>query len=174
MHAFSLTPLSLDHCSALLDFEIRNKAWFEQHIPPRPARFFDLPGLTRATRQSIDLQGHQTHLMFVVENESKQIIARANIHDIQDEYAEIGYRVCEKEIGKGIATNAVMALLEICRSELTVDYVLAKTTPQNIASQKVLERTGFLYTGKEKNSTTLNHRYHDLLHFQFPLCRTSR
>ncbi|PKF49235.1 GNAT family N-acetyltransferase [Enterovibrio nigricans] len=169
MSSFSLTPLSLDHCPALLDFEIRNKAWFEQHIPARPAHFFDLPGLTRATRQSLDSQSPHTHLMFVVENAQKQIIARANINEVFDDHAVIGYRVCERETGKGIATKAVTALLDVCRHELTVDHVIAKTTSQNIGSQKVLRRAGFICIGKEKNGTLLHHRYFDLLTYQFRL-----
>ncbi|KXF82384.1 GNAT family N-acetyltransferase [Enterovibrio coralii] len=162
-------PLSLEHCEALLNFEIKNRAWFERYIAPRPPHFFDLHGLTRATHTALELQSNLTHRLFVMVDEQQRIVGRANINEIRDDHAVIGYRVCEQAVGKGIATKAVQALIAVCKDELDVDYMLAKTTPHNIGSQKVLAKTGFRYIGRERNAAKIQGRFNDLWLYQFDL-----
>ncbi|MBE1275575.1 GNAT family N-acetyltransferase [Enterovibrio baiacu] len=166
MHPVTLSPLSMDDCDALLDFECRNKGWFEQHIPPRPSRYFDRVGLTAATQKLVQTQGDESHLMYVV-YQGTEIVARANIHTIRPDFVEIGYRVCQSHIGKGIATQAVAALLTICRRQLATPYVLAKVTTENHASHVVLKKTGFTLTRKEKNGTVVKGKHLSLCHYEY-------
>jgi RimJ/RimL family protein N-acetyltransferase len=60
---------------------------------------------------------------------------------------EIGYGVAASRGGRGFATAAVTALLPILQAS-AVCVVTAETSIDNIASQRVLERNGFIRTGE--------------------------
>ena len=64
-----------------------------------------------------------------------------------DGSVEIGYGVNESEWGRGLGTEAVGALVDHALSREDIARVLAHTTPDNIASQRVLENTGFSRIG---------------------------
>lgn len=59
---------------------------------------------------------------------------------------EIGYGVAPSEMGRGVATQAVAALL-LRAGEQGLRTILAETSGDNPASQRVLERNGFIRTG---------------------------
>lgn len=64
-----------------------------------------------------------------------------------DGRVEIGYGLLPEYQGQGYATEAVIATVEWALSQLSVTAVEAETDPNNIASQKVLKKAGFLPTG---------------------------
>ena len=61
---------------------------------------------------------------------------------------EIGYGVAEDWRGCGYATEAVAALVDWALKQSGVMRVTAETGPSNIASRRVLEKAGFVRTGK--------------------------
>ncbi len=66
--------------------------------------------------------------------------------------AEIGYTLASAHWGNGYATEAVAALLEWLFTEVGVTRVEGKLHPDNVASARVLERTGFLHEGRTRLS----------------------
>ena len=60
---------------------------------------------------------------------------------------EIGYGILEEHQGQGYATEAVGAAVIWALSQPDVTRVEAETEPDNRASQRVLEKCGFLPTG---------------------------
>jgi len=67
-----------------------------------------------------------------------------NIVDIDEsqKIGNLGYRVGQAHTGKSIATKALKLLLETVNDK-DIKQIKAKTTTNNIASQKVLEKNGF-------------------------------
>jgi RimJ/RimL family protein N-acetyltransferase len=61
----------------------------------------------------------------------------------------IGYGLVEAERGQGYATEAVRALIELCRAHADVTVVEADTNHDNSASQRVLAKSGFHYLRKD-------------------------
>ncbi len=61
---------------------------------------------------------------------------------------EIGYGIAEDHQGCGYATEAVSALVDWALNQPGVSCVTAETEASNIASQRVLEKSGFIPTGK--------------------------
>ena len=55
----------------------------------------------------------------------------------------IGYGLVPHSWGNGYATEAVFALIEVCRAHPDVRTLAADTTHSNVASQRVLVKTGF-------------------------------
>ena len=62
--------------------------------------------------------------------------------------AEIGYGIAEDHQGCGYATEAVSALVDWALGLPGVSCVTAETEADNIASQSVLKKSGFIPTGK--------------------------
>lgn len=56
---------------------------------------------------------------------------------------EIGYRVAKSARGRGIASAAVVQLLQLAASTGEVHQVVAHILPDNVASSKVVARLGF-------------------------------
>lgn len=59
----------------------------------------------------------------------------------------MGYWIAEDETGKGLATSAVKAALTFAFGQLELHRVQAETLTNNIASQRVLGKTGFTQYG---------------------------
>ncbi len=67
---------------------------------------------------------------------------------------EIGYGILEKYQGKGYATEAVKAISNWAFQEPKVTAIEAEIDDKNIASKKVLEKCGFVFTGKNGKEGT--------------------
>lgn len=61
--------------------------------------------------------------------------------------AEIGYGLLPEYWGKGYATEAVGAAVEWASGQPGVKRIEAETEPDNVASQRVLEKVGFRPNG---------------------------
>ena len=66
----------------------------------------------------------------------------------EDGIAEIGYGIAEDYRGHGYATEAVSALADWALNQPGVSCVTAETEESNIASQRVLIKSGFIPTGE--------------------------
>ena len=66
----------------------------------------------------------------------------------EEETAEIGYGIAENYQGCGYATEAVSALVDWALNQPGVSCVTAETEQSNIASQRVLKKSGFIPTGE--------------------------
>lgn len=87
----------------------------------------------------------------VVEKSSGNVIGWAGLKFIDEkvnghkDFYELGYRLMKKHWGKGYATEASKAIVEFGFEELEAEDIYAMTDPKNLASKKVLEKTGFKY-----------------------------
>ncbi|MCR4663097.1 MAG: GNAT family N-acetyltransferase [Endomicrobiaceae bacterium] len=68
---------------------------------------------------------------------------------------EIGYGITEKYQDHGYATEAVKAILKWAFQEPKVSSIEAEIDEKNIASKKVLEKCGFVFTGTKGNEGLL-------------------
>ena len=60
---------------------------------------------------------------------------------------EIGYGIKKQYEGQGYMTEAVTAMARWASEQIGVNYIEAETDPDNKASQRVLEKTGFHLNG---------------------------
>ncbi|WP_042375292.1 GNAT family N-acetyltransferase [Streptacidiphilus neutrinimicus] len=66
----------------------------------------------------------------------------------RDGSCEIGYDLVPPARGRGLATEAARLVTAFALTQPGVDYVVAHTEPDNVASQAVLERAGFARDGE--------------------------
>ena len=60
------------------------------------------------------------------------------------EFFEIGYGISKKYWNLGIASNAINLFLKILKENKSLNIFMAETDKDNIASQKVLRKNGFV------------------------------
>ena len=153
MH-FSLIDLS--DAEALLEFERRNRDWFDRFIPPREAEFYSLSGVKQHIRELLlDYHCHEMLPMLIKDN--GQIVGRLNVIEIDynQSLAQIGYRVGHDHINKGVAHWAVSKIIDQL-SDMGIVQVVAHASPDNPASCRVLEKNGFIVMELVENFAHLN------------------
>jgi len=125
-------------------FEIENRDFFEEMVPSRGDDYYK-PDVFKLRHDALlKEQRKGTSIFYVIKDENNSILGRINLVDIdkQSQIGFLGYRVGYKHTGKGIAKKALQLLLEKI-DKLEIKEIKAKTTTNNIASQKVLEKNGF-------------------------------
>ncbi len=103
--------------------------------------------------------------MYVIKNNENEVVGRINMFlskDNEEIIGDLGYRIGKNYSGLGIATEAVRLILE---ENIKVDKILAGTAKENLASQKVLKRNGFVFESEIKNYIEINGRMINSLNY---------
>jgi len=141
-----LRQLQADHGPAVLAFELANRAYFARSISDRGDDFFDQ--FTDRFSASLALQAGGTDAYYVLLSEDGSVLGRFNLYfDRGDDTADLGYRMAEHAAGAGVATATVA---EMCRLAVTrhgLRTLRAGTSLDNVASQRVLVKNGFVPIG---------------------------
>jgi len=141
----SLEKLRIEDSKALFEFELNNKTYFEKTVPPRGDEYYHFEVFLSRLYSLIDEQNRGISNFYLIKDIHHSILGRMNLVDIEKSQAigHLGYRVGQLYAGKGIASRALELLLEKTSEEGIVKQIKAKTTTNNIASQRVLEKNGF-------------------------------
>lgn len=140
-----LKRLHAGHAPAVLAFELANRAYFAASITDRGDDYFE-----RFTERYDALLAEQEAgicAFHVLVAEDGSVLGRFNLVDIEDHGAELGYRVAQQVAGRGVATATVLALCRLAADRYGLRTLRAATAHQNVASQKVLTKAGFVPVG---------------------------
>lgn len=66
--------------------------------------------------------------------------------------AEIGFELLPEWQGKGLVSEAVKEVIEYCFSNSSLEILWGATSPENLASIRVLEKFGFVYDAEKKEN----------------------
>ena len=80
--------------------------------------------------------------------------------------AEIGYWIAKPFWGKGYATEATKKIIEFAFENLGLHKVYAKCYRENIASAKVIEKSGLVKVGILTEHALKNGKFHDCILFE--------
>jgi RimJ/RimL family protein N-acetyltransferase len=72
---------------------------------------------------------------------------------------EFGYTLARSHWGQGLATEAAAACLRYAFEQLRLPELLARVDSRNVASQRVLEKIGFVYQREEQDADGIDFRY---------------
>ena len=140
-----LQPLRADHAAAVLAFERDNRAWFARSISDRGEEYFER--FSDEHQSMLDEQEAGVCAFYLLVDDDGAVLGRFNLYNLADGSAELGYRVAEEAAGRGVATTTVRELCGLAASRHGLRILKAGTSDQNVASQKVLAKTGFVRTG---------------------------
>jgi ribosomal-protein-alanine N-acetyltransferase len=140
-----LQRLRADHAPAVLAFELENRAYFATYISDRGDEFFD--HFTEDFSERLAEQEAGACVFHVLVADDGTILGRFNLFDLRDGAANLGYRVAQHVAGRGVATGAVQDLCQLAVAEYGLHTLRAATNHDNVASQKVLAKAGFVPVG---------------------------
>jgi ribosomal-protein-alanine N-acetyltransferase len=140
-----LQRLRADHAPAVLAFELANRAYFTTFISDRGDEYF--AQFTKWHNALLAEQEAGTCACYVLVGEDGSVLGRFNLYDIGDGTAVLGYRVAQQVAGRGVATANVRELCELAAAEYGLHTLKAAVGRENIASQKVLIKAGFVPLG---------------------------
>lgn len=97
----------------------------------------------------------------VVEKESNQLIGSCGMAYQVDGGLpiEFGYTLARPFWGRGLATEAAAAALRYIFEKIDVPEIAASVDSRNVASQRVLEKIGFVYQRTEQLEEGVDFRY---------------
>ena len=140
-----LQRLRADHAPAVLAFERANRAWFAASVSDRGDDYFqhfdEGFGVLLAERDA----GHGA--FYVLVDDDGSVLGRFNLELAEDGTATLGYRIARRVAGRGVDTSTVREVCALASSQYGVRLVRAATSHQNLASQRVLVKAGFVPGG---------------------------
>lgn len=124
------------------------------HRDPDVMRYIGPPRTRKAVRERIE-KIRQSYVDFpgrgiwmACEQSNDNPIGWGCLKDLDGtELIEIGYRLAKDAWGKGYATEIARALVEYGFNGYGLEKIVGVTTPDNIGSQKVLEKAGLVRNG---------------------------
>jgi len=140
-----LQRLRADHASAVLAFELANRAYFATFISDRGDDFFD--HFTERYNALLAEQEAGNCAFHVLVGEDGAVLGRFNLVDFEEGTAELGYRVAQQVAGRGVATATVRELCRLAAAQYGLRTLRAASSYDNVASQKVLTKAGFVPAG---------------------------
>ena len=133
------------HGPAILAFELENRDYFAESINDRGDEYFDQ--FTERHNEQLAEQEAGTGASYVLVDEDGSVLGRFNLYRLQDGTADLGYRVAQRVAGRGVATAAVRELCHLAVSRYGLRTLKGATSNQNVASQRVLIKAGFVPAG---------------------------
>jgi ribosomal-protein-alanine N-acetyltransferase len=164
-----LRPPSLADAPALLAFERENRAWFERWVHPREPGYYALEAVEAAIARAEEDRRADTGYQYLALGADGRIVGRVNLRGVRRPHyrsAELGYRIGEREAGRGFAGAAVGLCLREAFGALGLWRLEATARPHNLASIRVLERNGFRAWGRSARCVEFAGDWFDLIHFE--------
>lgn len=162
----SISRLQESDAEELYKFETDNRAFFEQMVPSRGEEYYQFETFKVRHRELLNEQDNTGSTFYLIRDEWGNIVGRINLVAIDEanRMAEVGFRVGENDIGKGVASNALKQLLE---TEKGFQTIKGKTTSNNIASQKTMEKNGFEKVGTGAQAFEFNGEKRTFVHYRW-------
>jgi [ribosomal protein S5]-alanine N-acetyltransferase len=140
-----LQRLRADHASAVLAFEQENRNYFASFISDRGEEFFD--HFDDSFNELLAEQEAGGCIFHVLVDENGKVLGRFNLFDLDGGTAVLGYRIARQVAGRGVATTTVQELCHRAAEQYGLRVLRAATSFENVASQKVLIKAGFVRDG---------------------------
>jgi [ribosomal protein S5]-alanine N-acetyltransferase len=141
-----LQRLVAGHAPAVLAFELANRTYFAASISDRGDDFYE--HFTERHNAMLAEQEAGLCAYYVLVADDGSVLGRFNLYGLtEDGTAEVGYRVARHAAGRGVATAAVGELCRLAAARHGLRTLKAATTHENVASQKVLAKAGFVPVG---------------------------
>lgn len=167
-HALQLMVVMPAVADELLEFELRNRAFFEARINARPAEFYSRAGVDSAIQAAMHQARQDQAYQYLIRVDG-DLVGRVNFSQVRRQHfhsASLGYRIGECFNGKGYAKQAVKLALQKAFETHELQRIEACARPENQASIHVLLANGFTQFGHSKRSFELHGQWFDTVHFE--------
>jgi len=153
----------------LADLVTRNREFLAPWEPVRPEAYFTLDGQAEVIADSLERYAEGTQVPRVILDESEAVVGRINLNNVVRgafQSASVGYWLAQEAGGRGLATAAVADMVTVGFQLEGLHRLEAGTIPENVRSQAVLSRNGFVQFGYAPRYLSIAGRWQDHLLFQ--------
>ena len=116
----------------------------------------------------ISIKNKTSYTFFIFHKKSKTFMGGINLTNIKNELYKsitIGYWMGINFTGKGYMQDSIKNICEFCFNNLSLNRIEAACLPKNIASKKVLIKSGFVIEGYAKKYLEINGKFEDHILF---------
>jgi ribosomal-protein-alanine N-acetyltransferase len=158
-----IRPLEPDDAEELAAVYRTNREFLRPFEPTRPEEFFT----AEFQRERIERAG-EDHWRWAIEDEGRiaGIITLADVIRESLQLANVGYFVARTFNGRGLATRAVADVVRFAFGDAGLHRLEAGTLPDNHASQRVLEKNGFVRYGLARGLLKIDGVWRDHVLFE--------
>jgi [ribosomal protein S5]-alanine N-acetyltransferase len=143
-----------------------NRDFLAPWEPARAEVHFTEPGQRLAIQAVLAEHAQGRSLPLVIVDEAAQVVGRINLNNIvrgASQSASLGYWLDQASGGRGLATAAVRDITRLAFAELGLHRIQADTLVDNVPSQRVLARTGFVRMGLAPSYLKIAGRWQDCI-----------
>jgi ribosomal-protein-alanine N-acetyltransferase len=160
--------IGIDDAPKLAQLVERNREFLAPWEPIRPEEYFTTDGQRSAIAEALR-QFEQGLVVPHVILEDGAIVGRVTLSNIVRgpfQSCNLGYWVSADCNGRGFATAAVQEIIGAAFNELRLHRIEAGTLLNNVASQRVLEKNGFVRFGVAPKYLNIAGRWQDHAMYQ--------
>lgn len=161
--------LSVEDAAALTALVQSNRDFLAPWEPDRGEDYFTQAEQLRLIEAALAAHAAGTTHPRVVLDEGGAVVGRINLNNIVRgpfQSASVGYWLSQSVRGRGLMARAVEEIVQIAFTELGLHRLEAGTIPENLRSQAVLQRAGFVRFGYAPSYLQIAGRYRDHILFQ--------
>jgi ribosomal-protein-alanine N-acetyltransferase len=161
--------LSLDDAPVLADVLRRNRTFLAPYEPYRAESYYTAEGQAEVVREALAQHERGASVPHAILDDTGAVVGRITLNTIVRgpfQSCSVGYWLSEDRTGRGLATQAVDEIVSLAFDTLGLHRVEAGTLVDNVASQRVLARTGFERIGLAPAYLKIAGRWQDHVLFQ--------
>lgn len=134
-------------------FHARNARHFAPWEPPRPAGYLTLEATSaRLAQERVAFGGGLAWRYWLCLGAQADVIGQCQVSQVQRgpfQSASLGYGLDAQVLGQGLMTEALKAVVaQVFATGVRLHRLQAAVQPENVASQRVLRRLGFVHEGR--------------------------
>ncbi len=160
--------VSVDDVDEVTALVLRNLEFLAPWDPARDDDYATEAVQRRLITEALDRHAADSAVPLVI-TDGHRIVGRINVNDIVRgafQSAHLGYWVSEDRTGRGVATAAVAATVDLAFGPCGLHRLQAATLVHNLGSQRVLQRNRFTLIGLAPRYLQIAGRRQDHLLFQ--------
>ncbi len=161
--------LTIEDAPALASLARANREFLAPWDPRHREEYFTAGGQREVVRNALSGHRQGSGLPHGILDETGRLVGRITLSGIVRgpfQSCSMGYWVAADHNGRGLATAAVREMIGVTFGELGLHRIQAETLPHNTASQRVLERNGFVRFGLAPGYLAIAGRWQDHILYQ--------
>ena len=142
--------VTVDDAPVLAELLRTNRGFLAPFEPDRDEDYFTDDGQRALVESLLERHEQGSTLPHVILDESGGVVGRITLNEIVRgplQSCSLGYWLGASATGRGLASAAVRGIVRVAFEELGLHRIQAGTRLDNVRSQRVLERTGFVRYG---------------------------
>lgn len=160
-----LRILQEEDAAVFTDIVKANKHYWSVFEPRQEPGFYTVGRQKERIRESLyQMRDRREYNFGIFDSDTSNLIGHISLYNIKRLpflSGFVGYSIDEREIGRGIATEAVQLVTNFAFSRLALHRIEAYVSPRNHGSVAVLEKSGYLREGLLRKILYINGVWED-------------